>query len=208
MIWHGSRRRFAPLLAAILIGAVVPGARMAGAAAGAGSAAAGTAPPAVAPLPPPDAEIPPPEPAPREVGKAPPSPAPAQPDAVFCPVCGARNRAGSHFCLKDGTPLPPIDPERFDPRFVRAAETYSPEEIQETIHRTSGSVVRIRVKTSLNLKYPVSGKTGLVGWLEVVDEEARLVGSGFAVGAPGEIVTNAHVVCPFGTPAQISVDTQ
>ena len=158
--------------------------------------------PARAQLAPPPAVMPAPPPDPGD------APAPSGTPVVFCPVCGAQNRAGSRFCLKDGAPLRAIDPTRFEPDFARDPETYSPEEIQQAVHRASQSLVRVRVKTTVSLKYPVAGKTGRIGWLESVEEEARLVGSGFAVGGAGEIVTNAHVADPFGTQAEIAVDTQ
>ncbi|MCI0407995.1 MAG: zinc-ribbon domain-containing protein, partial [Acidobacteria bacterium] len=37
-------------------------------------------------------------------------PAAPAPAPIYCPVCGAQNKAGSKFCLKDGTPLPALDP--------------------------------------------------------------------------------------------------
>ncbi len=148
---------------------------------------------------------------------SPPSPEPSggpptgQTGSVYCPVCGTRNRAGSRFCLKDGSPLPALDPTRVLSGFVRDPATYSPEEIQEAVHRASRAVVRVRVKSTSTLKYPVTGHPeGLrvrTGHLETVEGESRLVGSGFVIG-PGEIVTNAHVATPFGAPAQITVETQ
>ena len=66
----------------------------------------------------------------------------------YCPVCGSQNRPENRFCLKDGTPLPPIDTTRRIPGFVRSPGTYSPEEIEQVMHRVSQSVVRIRVRTT------------------------------------------------------------
>ncbi|PYT13014.1 MAG: hypothetical protein DMF51_11800, partial [Acidobacteria bacterium] len=67
-------------------------------------------------------------------------------DFRYCPACGAQNRPENRFCLKDGTPLPPIDTTRRMPGFVRSPGTYSPEEIEQVMHRVSQSVVRIRVR--------------------------------------------------------------
>jgi len=54
------------------------------------------------------------------------TPAPAgNPAYHYCPICGAQNRAENRFCLKDGTPLPPIDPGRRSTGFVRSPGTYS-----------------------------------------------------------------------------------
>ena len=74
----------------------------------------------------------------------------------YCPVCGAPNRAENKFCLKDGTPLPPIEPGRRSPGFVRSPGTYSAEEIQQVMRYVSESVVRIRVRTKTTYKYPVT----------------------------------------------------
>ena len=46
-----------------------------------------------------------------------------EPPPVYCPLCGARNRGGSRFCLKDGSELPTLDPGRFNAGFRRALET-------------------------------------------------------------------------------------
>ncbi|MBI4168688.1 MAG: trypsin-like peptidase domain-containing protein [Acidobacteria bacterium] len=132
--------------------------------------------------------------------------------SVFCPVCGAQNRAGSRFCLKDGSPLPAIDPVRYAGGFLRAPETLSAGEIQETVRRATRSVVRVRVKAAAKLRYPVIERStrlrGYKGRLESFDDEGRLAGSGFAVSPDGEIVTNAHVASPFGTQARLTVETQ
>ncbi len=132
-------------------------------------------------------------------------------EGVYCPVCGTRNRVGSGFCLKDGSPLPALDPARVVPVFTRDPATYSPEEIQEAVHRASRAVVRVRIKTTSTLKYPVvfqpEKELISIGQLESVEGASRLIGSGFTVGQ-GEIVTNAHVATPFGVPAQVTVDAQ
>jgi len=132
-------------------------------------------------------------------------------DGVYCPVCGTRNKAGSGFCMRDGSPLPSVEPMHVVAAFKRDPATYSPEEIQEAVHQASEAVVRIRVKTSTTMKYPVvfqpEKQLIRIGQLEAYEGETRLVGSGFGVG-PGEIVTNAHVATPFGVPAQIMVDLQ
>src|SRR5213593_4661528 len=85
--------------------------------------------------------------------EAPAAPA-AAPEYRYCPVCGAQNRAENRFCLKDGTPLPPLLPGHRLPGFVRSQGTYSPEEIQQIMQRVSESVVRIRVRTTTTFKYP------------------------------------------------------
>ncbi len=175
--------------------------------------------PAQTPLPPPDAEPPTPAPSPRPAGPAG-TPAPkaeaAPPIAVdeasvFCPVCGTRNRAGSKFCLKDGTPLPAIDPALVLTGFARDGDTLSQQEIQQAVHRASASVVRIRAKTASKVRLPVIDRLEdarvRMGRLEIEDGETRLIGSGFVVGSNGEIVTNAHVASPFGAQAQLNVDT-
>jgi len=173
--------------------------------------------PAQTPLPPPDADTPAP---PARTAGAAATPAPraeatpslALDDAsVFCPVCGTRNRAGSRFCLKDGTPLPAIDPALVLSGFVCDRDTLSQEEIQQAVHRASASVVRIRAKTATKVKFPVIDKIERervrVGRLETEESEAKFVGSGFVIGTNGEIVTNAHVASPFGAQAQLNVDT-
>ena len=134
-----------------------------------------------------------------------------EPAPIYCPTCGARNLAGSRFCLKDGSVIPAIDPARFNSRFQRALETYAPEEVQQRIRRASGSVVRIRGQTSVEMRYPVLARAprGLqvYGRLEALKGEERFAGSGFAVGGAGEIVTNAHVASPYGTAARLLVET-
>jgi S1-C subfamily serine protease len=134
----------------------------------------------------------------------------------YCPVCGARNRIENRFCMKDGTPLPPILPQRWVPGFVRSPGTFSPEEIQQVMHRVAQSVVRIRVHTTSTYKYPVTywkdeedeyyGRA-MLGRIETSDSDLRLAGSGFVIGAGGEIVTNAHVASPDGQEATLAVET-
>jgi serine protease Do len=144
-----------------------------------------------------------------------PAPAPGseeQDRGIFCPACGAKNRSGSKFCARDGSPIPEFDPARFVPNFRRSPDTLSPEEVQATIHRASGSVVRIRVKTKAKIRYPDLVKDSElrfpVAVIQSAEGELRVSGSGFAVGNPGEIVTNAHVASPFGTPAELLVETR
>ena len=74
---------------------------------------------------------------------------------IFCPACGAENKPGSRFCLKDGTPLPALDPARIDTKFDRASETYSADEIGQATRFASMSVVRILARVTAELKYPV-----------------------------------------------------
>jgi len=136
-----------------------------------------------------------------------PPPKPDAPASIYCPICGTRNPAGSRFCLKDGSPLPALDPSRLEAGFTRALETYSSEEVQQAIHRASESVVRIRAKTGAEPRYPVVPKAGEIGHLEAPGGENLMVGSGFAIGEPGEIVTNAHVASPFGNEAELTVET-
>ncbi len=147
------------------------------------------------------------------------APSTAAPEAapIFCPVCGASNRAGSRFCLKDGTPLPTLDPARYRPDFVRSPDTFSPQEIQQTMDRVADSVLRVRVKAKAGVKYPVAYERdewdkelgrALVGKLETMDSETRLSGSGFVISPEGEIVTNAHVANPFGLGADLTVETR
>jgi S1-C subfamily serine protease len=137
------------------------------------------------------------------------------PAARYCPVCGTKNRAENRFCLKDGTQLPEILPERRTPGFTRLSGTFSPEEIQQVMHGASESVVRIRVKTKTKFKYPVTWwkndvaayrHTAMLGKLESSDSEARFAGSGFVISADGEIVTNAHVASPDGMQADLTVE--
>jgi serine protease Do len=136
---------------------------------------------------------------------------------LYCPVCGAQNAALNRFCLKDGAPLPPVDPARRRPGFVRSAGTFSPDEIQQVVHQTSQSVVRIRVRTTSTYKYPVTYyrdeeaeyfNSAMLGKLTTSDSDARLAGSGFVISAEGEVVTNAHVASPNGMQADLSVETQ
>lgn len=158
------------------------------------------------------------EPAPSAVGpQAGPPPAATAPDAVFCPACGAENRAGSRFCRKDGKPIPAIEPVRQAiPSFARADGTYSAEEIQEVMQRVARSVVRIRVRATTTFKYPTTWwKDGVweyyrrakLGKLETSSDDARSAGSGFVISAGGEIVTNAHVAAPDGLEAELNIET-
>ncbi len=152
---------------------------------------------------------------------APPDDPPSPPSAGaseyrYCPVCGSQNRAGNRFCLKDGTALPPIDQGRRTSGFVRSPGTYSPEEIQQVMQRVSESVVRIRARITTTYKRPTVywkdeeaeyfGRA-LLGKIETSDSDARLAGSGFAISADGEIVTNAHVASPDGMKAELTVET-
>ena len=144
-------------------------------------------------------------------GQEPPSPKAEPPTVVdappvYCPICGAQNKAGSKFCLKDGSPLPTLDPGRATSSFVRATEAFSVEEIQAAIQEAARSVVRIRVKATASLRYPELDDDGL-GYLEVDTDEESLIGSGFVIDADGSVVTNAHVAAPFGGGAELSVDS-
>lgn len=135
----------------------------------------------------------------------------------YCPVCGAQNRAGNRFCLKDGTALPALDAARRTPGFARAPGTYSPEEIQQVMHRVSESVVRIRVRTRTTYKRPTAYwkdeeaeyfRRAMIGKVETSDSDARLAGSGFVISADGDLVTNAHVATPDGMQADLTVELQ
>src|SRR2546425_8059022 len=134
----------------------------------------------------------------------------------YCPVCGTQNRAENRFCLKDGTPLPPSDPDRRVQGFIRSPGTYSPEEIQRVMQRTSESVVRIRVRTKTTYKYPIAYwkdeeaqhyKRAMLGKIETSESDARFAGSGFVISQDGEIVTNAHVASPDGMQADLTIET-
>jgi S1-C subfamily serine protease len=141
---------------------------------------------------------------------------PAAPAQRYCPLCGAANRMDSRFCLKDGTPLPAFDPGRYVRGFERATATLSPEEIQKVMEGIARSVVRIRARPRTTYKFPVCywkdaeaeyfGRA-MLGKLETSDLDARLAGSGFAIGEPGEIVTNAHVAAPAGLEADLTIET-
>jgi serine protease Do len=167
---------------------------------------------------------PPREPAAGNEPAAPAAAAPRAPSegAVFCPACGARNRGRSRFCLKDGTALPALDRARYLAGFARAPETLSAEEVHENIQAAAGSVVRIHVRTPNAIRVPVIRPEGgqgyefrrpgvgwrvMVGQLETI-EESRVAGSGFVISPSGEVVTNAHVACPFGLQGPITIETR
>ncbi len=148
---------------------------------------------------------------------SPPTAPTASSTPVYCPVCGAQNRSGSRFCMKDGTPLPAVEPGRRSVGFVRAPGTYSPEEVQQVIARVSQSVVRIKVRTTSVHKYPVTYwkdeeaeyfHRAMLGKIETSDSDTRYAGSGFVISATGEIVTNAHVAMPDGLKADLTIETE
>ena len=161
-----------------------------------------------------------PSPARAEEGTRPVDPPPAAAAGAasrYCPVCGAQNRAENRFCLKDGTPLPELDPARRTPGFAPVPGTYSPEEIQQVMHRVTESVVRIRVRPKTTYKRPTVYwkdeeaeyfRRAMIGKVETTDSDARLAGSGFVISADGEAVTNAHVALPDGMQADLTVETQ
>jgi S1-C subfamily serine protease len=137
-------------------------------------------------------------------------------DVLHCPVCGARNPAANRFCIKDGSSIPPLDPARRSSGFTRSPGTYSAEEIQQVIERVSKSVVRIGARTTTTYKYPVTWwkdeeaayyQTAMLGRIATSELDERMAGSGFVIGAEGEIVTNAHVASPDGLKADLSVET-
>jgi S1-C subfamily serine protease len=143
--------------------------------------------------------------------------APGSTGAVYCPVCGTENRAGSKFCRKDGTALPAIEPGRRPAGFVRAPGTYSPEEVQEVMQRVSRSVVRIRVRATTTYKFPRTWwkddtaeyyRRAMLGKIDTSSDDARSAGSGFVIAPKGEIVTNAHVATPDGMKADLTVETE
>ena len=145
----------------------------------------------------------------------------ADPAPVYCPVCGAANEAGSKFCASDGAPLPEFVPSRLPASFVRSADTFSDEEIQQTLDTVGASVVRISARTTTAYKFPVTWWNdrhreffgvvlggAMVGKLDTSDTDQRLFGSGFAIGEDGEIVTNAHVAAPDGMKTALTVETK
>jgi serine protease Do len=136
--------------------------------------------------------------------------------SVYCPVCGARNPSGSRFCLKDGTAIPTLEPSRHRPGFVRAAGTFSPDEIREAMRKAAQSVVRIQVRATSTRKYPVTywkdevaeyRHAAQLGKIETSDRDERAAGSGFVISTSGEIVTNAHVASPDNLKAELTVET-
>jgi S1-C subfamily serine protease len=139
----------------------------------------------------------------------------AGPETLYCPVCGAANPAGSKFCAQDGAPIPEFAATRQPAGFVRSADTFSDEEIQQTLDRVGQSVVRIRVRTTSTYKYPTTWwkdreaeyyARPMMGKIETSDSDQHFAGSGFAIGEDGEIVTNAHVASPEGMKAAVTVE--
>src|SRR5262245_6780905 len=149
-----------------------------------------------------------------------PATAPAQ-GPLYCPVCGAANEAGSKFCASDGAPLPEFVASKLPATFVRSADTFTDEEIQQTLDQIGASVVRISARTTTAYKYPVTWWNdrhsefagfifggAMVGKIETSETDQRLAGSGFAIGEDGEIVTNAHVAAPDGMKTALTVETK
>jgi serine protease Do len=143
-------------------------------------------------------------------------------EAVFCPVCGARNPAGSRFCQEDGTPLPDLADGTYSTPFTQDPETVSAEEAQRYLRAASASVVRIRIKVKDPLRFPIAESDSDQGYSLtrtsisrhvnfgrlVTLDDASYAGSGFVISATGEVVTNAHVASPFGASGAITVETR
>ena len=143
----------------------------------------------------------------REAAQEAPAPAPAvAPSFLYCPVCGHQNKGTSRFCVRDGSRLPSLSPQRYMRGFVRATETFTTEEIQAAIHQALRSVVRIQAKVKQDLRTPDQDEDEH-GYLRIVKDEGRLSGSGFAIDVDGSIVTNAHVAAPDGQTAELNVET-